>query len=97
MLLAYKHVVLNDSSGILALAKQVGYYVAPSGKLYPDNWIITDFIYELEGSLYSRLVLNFMLHAFIYPENMFSFYCLLPITLLKSPEICVLFSCSSVF
>uniref|UniRef100_A0A5B6Z9N8 Phospholipid--sterol O-acyltransferase n=1 Tax=Davidia involucrata TaxID=16924 RepID=A0A5B6Z9N8_DAVIN len=33
---------------------EVGYYFAPSGKPYPDNWIITDVIYELEGSLYSR-------------------------------------------
>ncbi|XP_015579288.2 phospholipid--sterol O-acyltransferase isoform X3 [Ricinus communis] len=33
---------------------EVGYYFAPSGKPYPDNWIITDVIYELEGSLFSR-------------------------------------------
>eukprot|EP00258_Populus_trichocarpa_P025461 XP_024441480.1 phospholipid--sterol O-acyltransferase isoform X3 [Populus trichocarpa] len=33
---------------------EVGYYFAPSGKPYPDNWITTDVIYELEGSLYSR-------------------------------------------
>ncbi|KAL3359259.1 hypothetical protein AABB24_016026 [Solanum stoloniferum] len=33
---------------------EVGYYFAPSGKPYPDNWIITDVIYEIEGSLYSR-------------------------------------------
>ncbi|GFP82929.1 phospholipid--sterol o-acyltransferase [Phtheirospermum japonicum] len=33
---------------------EVGYYFAPSGKPYPDNWIITDVIYEVEGSLYSR-------------------------------------------
>lgn len=33
---------------------EVGYYFAPSGKPYPDNWIITDVIYETEGSLYSR-------------------------------------------
>ncbi|KAJ6680809.1 hypothetical protein OIU79_020326 [Salix purpurea] len=33
---------------------EVGYYFAPSGKSYPDNWITTDIIYELEGSLYSR-------------------------------------------
>ncbi|KAK6164428.1 hypothetical protein DH2020_001292 [Rehmannia glutinosa] len=32
----------------------VGYYFAPSGKPYPDNWIVTDIIYEVEGSLYSR-------------------------------------------
>ncbi|CAO2824331.1 unnamed protein product [Amaranthus hypochondriacus] len=38
----------------IELKTEVGYYVAPSGKPYPDNWIITDFIYELEGSLYSR-------------------------------------------
>ncbi|PWZ23353.1 hypothetical protein Zm00014a_008214 [Zea mays] len=35
---------------------EVGYYFAPSGKPYPDNWIITDIIYELEGSLLSRQV-----------------------------------------
>uniref|UniRef100_A0A0E0GER3 Phospholipid--sterol O-acyltransferase n=1 Tax=Oryza nivara TaxID=4536 RepID=A0A0E0GER3_ORYNI len=29
---------------------EVGYYFAPSGKPYPDNWIITDIIYEFEGS-----------------------------------------------
>ncbi|XP_059433222.1 phospholipid--sterol O-acyltransferase isoform X3 [Corylus avellana] len=33
---------------------EVGYYFAPSGKPYPDNWIITDVIFELEGSLFSR-------------------------------------------
>ncbi|CAM8933296.1 unnamed protein product [Rhodiola kirilowii] len=33
---------------------EVGYYFAPSGKPYPDNWIITDVIYEVEGSLFSR-------------------------------------------
>lgn len=33
---------------------EVGYYFAPSGKPYPDNWIITDVIYEFEGSLFSR-------------------------------------------
>ncbi|GAB4830072.1 hypothetical protein Ancab_019713 [Ancistrocladus abbreviatus] len=33
---------------------EVGYYFALSGKPYPDNWIITDVIYEIEGSLYSR-------------------------------------------
>ncbi|KAL6505245.1 hypothetical protein OROGR_025062 [Orobanche gracilis] len=33
---------------------EVGYYFAPSGKPYPDNWILTDVIYEVEGSLYSR-------------------------------------------
>ncbi|XP_027352565.1 phospholipid--sterol O-acyltransferase isoform X2 [Abrus precatorius] len=33
---------------------KVGYYFAPSGKPYPDNWIITDVIYEFEGSLFSR-------------------------------------------
>ncbi|CAN0885819.1 Phospholipid--sterol O-acyltransferase [Linum grandiflorum] len=36
---------------------EVGYYFAPSGKPYPDNWIITDVIYEIEGSLYTRQVL----------------------------------------
>nr|CAN69584.1 hypothetical protein VITISV_006259 [Vitis vinifera] len=33
---------------------EVGYYFAPSGKPYPDNWIMTDVIYEIEGSLVSR-------------------------------------------
>ncbi|KAK1289697.1 Phospholipid--sterol O-acyltransferase [Acorus calamus] len=33
---------------------EVGYYFAPSGKPYPDNWIITDIIYEHEGTLTSR-------------------------------------------
>ncbi|CAA7391394.1 unnamed protein product [Spirodela intermedia] len=33
---------------------EVGYYFAPSGKPYPDNWIITDIIYEQEGTLFSR-------------------------------------------
>ncbi|XP_041004989.1 phospholipid--sterol O-acyltransferase [Juglans microcarpa x Juglans regia] len=33
---------------------EVGYYFAPSGKPYPDNWIITDIIFEVEGSLFSR-------------------------------------------
>ncbi|KAL6340267.1 hypothetical protein AAG906_040703 [Vitis piasezkii] len=33
---------------------EVGYYFAPSGKPYPDNWIVTDVIYEIEGSLVSR-------------------------------------------
>jgi len=35
---------------------EVGYYFAPSGKPYPDNWIITDIIFEFEGSLISRQV-----------------------------------------
>lgn len=48
--------MVNDSFDILEMAKQVGYYFAPSGKPYPDNWIITDVIYEIEGSLISRLV-----------------------------------------
>jgi hypothetical protein len=34
--------------------KQVGYFFAPSGKPYPDNWIVTDVIYEFERSLLSR-------------------------------------------
>ncbi|CAI8614368.1 unnamed protein product [Vicia faba] len=33
---------------------KVGYYFAPSGKPYPDNWIITDVVYEYEGTLVSR-------------------------------------------
>ncbi|XP_031484121.1 phospholipid--sterol O-acyltransferase isoform X2 [Nymphaea colorata] len=33
---------------------EVGYHFAPSGKPYPDNWIVTDVIYEFEGSLFSR-------------------------------------------
>ncbi|KAJ7292279.1 hypothetical protein O6H91_Y288800 [Diphasiastrum complanatum] len=37
------------------LKTEVGYHFAPSGKSYPDNWIITDIIYEVEGgSLLSR-------------------------------------------
>ena len=36
--------------------KQVGYFFAPSGKPYPDNWIVTDVIYEFERSLLSRQV-----------------------------------------
>lgn len=38
----------------LHVTQQVGYYFAPSGKPYPDNWIITDVIYEIEGFLGSR-------------------------------------------
>lgn len=52
--LAYNLVMLSNSSVILIMAKQVGYYFAPSGKPYPDNWIITDVIYEFEGSLITR-------------------------------------------
>ncbi|MCO5551023.1 hypothetical protein L7F22_004518 [Adiantum nelumboides] len=34
---------------------EVGYRFAPSGKAYPDNWIITDTVYEVEGgTLQSR-------------------------------------------
>ncbi|CAJ2632937.1 unnamed protein product [Trifolium pratense] len=33
---------------------KVGYYFAPSGKPYPDNWIITDVVSEYEGTLVSR-------------------------------------------
>ncbi|XP_042513162.1 phospholipid--sterol O-acyltransferase [Macadamia integrifolia] len=36
------------------LKTEVGYYFAPSGKPYPDNWIITDIVYETEGALFSR-------------------------------------------
>ncbi|KAJ0053489.1 hypothetical protein Pint_01687 [Pistacia integerrima] len=50
----YSLLVVNDSSVFLAIGNQVGYYFAPSGKPYPDNWIITDVIYEIEGSLFSR-------------------------------------------
>ncbi|PWA85860.1 phospholipid sterol acyl transferase 1 [Artemisia annua] len=32
----------------------VGSYFAQSGKPYPDNWIMTDVVYEFEGSLYTR-------------------------------------------
>ncbi|KAF6156226.1 hypothetical protein GIB67_030229 [Kingdonia uniflora] len=38
------------------LKTEAGYYFAPSGKPYPDNWIITDIIYEVEGALFSRQV-----------------------------------------
>lgn len=51
------YVINFDTDWVLLcrhVRKQVGYYFAPSGKPYPDNWIITDIIYELEGSLYSR-------------------------------------------
>lgn len=44
----------DESNDIFRAREQVGYYFAPSGKPYPDNWIITDVIYEFEGSLYSR-------------------------------------------
>ncbi|GKC21185.1 cyclin-dependent kinase F-4-like protein isoform X1, partial [Tanacetum coccineum] len=37
---------------------EVGYFFTPSGKPYPDNWIMTDVIYEFEGSLYTILELN---------------------------------------
>ncbi|MCO5551187.1 hypothetical protein L7F22_004685 [Adiantum nelumboides] len=34
---------------------EVGYRFAPTGKPYPDNWIITDTVYEVEGgTLQSR-------------------------------------------
>lgn len=36
--------------------KKVGYYFAPSGKPYPDNWLITDVLYEFDGTLLSRQV-----------------------------------------
>lgn len=37
------------------LKTEVNYHFAPSGKPYPDNWIITDIIYEIEGgTLQSR-------------------------------------------
>ncbi|XP_057858756.2 phospholipid--sterol O-acyltransferase isoform X2 [Cryptomeria japonica] len=37
------------------LKTEVGYHFAPSGKPYPDNWIVTDIIYEVEGgTLQSR-------------------------------------------
>ncbi|KAG8640229.1 phospholipid--sterol O-acyltransferase isoform X2 [Manihot esculenta] len=38
----------------IGLKTEVGYYLARSGKPYPRNWILTDVIYELEGSLFSR-------------------------------------------
>lgn len=56
----YLKVVLNKdiwpNEYYYVLLKQVGYYFAPSGKPYPDNWIITDVIYEYEGTLLSRQV-----------------------------------------
>lgn len=33
------------------LKSEVGYHFAPSGKYYPDNWIIQDIIYETEGGV----------------------------------------------
>ncbi|XP_074577046.1 phospholipid--sterol O-acyltransferase [Curcuma longa] len=36
------------------LKTEVGYYFAPSGKPYPDNWIMTDVVYEYDGTLLSR-------------------------------------------
>ncbi|CAI0434561.1 unnamed protein product [Linum tenue] len=44
------------------LKTEVGYYFAPSGKPYPDNWIITDVVYEIEGSLYTRQVSQLLFH-----------------------------------
>ncbi|KAJ6853163.1 phospholipid--sterol O-acyltransferase [Iris pallida] len=41
------------------LKTEVGYYFAPSGKPYPDNWINTDVIYEFEGELFSRQIWKF--------------------------------------
>lgn len=52
--LDYSLLVVNDISVFLTMGNQVGYYFAPSGKPYLDNWIITDVIYEIEGSLFSR-------------------------------------------
>ncbi|PWA82574.1 Lecithin:cholesterol/phospholipid:diacylglycerol acyltransferase [Artemisia annua] len=36
------------------LRTEVGCYFAQSGKPYPHNWIMTDVVYEFEGSLYTR-------------------------------------------
>ncbi|KAH9729189.1 phospholipid--sterol O-acyltransferase [Citrus sinensis] len=47
-----KATLSGETSGLPV--SEVGYYFAPSGKPYPDNWIITDVIYEIEGSLFSR-------------------------------------------
>jgi len=45
---------------------QVGYHYSPSGKPYPDNWIINDIIYETEGGLLqSRLVVLYSFRLFI--------------------------------
>lgn len=41
---------------------QVGYHFTPSGKPYPDNWIITDIVYETEGgNLQTRSVIVLLL------------------------------------
>lgn len=49
-------ILCTDHKDFIIFVKQVGYYFAPSGKPYPDNWIITDVIYEFEGTLLSRQV-----------------------------------------
>jgi hypothetical protein len=39
----------------LDLKTEIGYHFAPSGKPYPDNWVISDIIFENEGgTLQSR-------------------------------------------
>jgi hypothetical protein len=41
----------------LDLKTEIGYHFAPSGKPYPDNWVISDIFFENEGgTLQSRLV-----------------------------------------
>lgn len=50
--------------GTLKLMK-VGYSFAPSGKPYPDNWILTDVIYESEGALLSRQVSTIFLNSYL--------------------------------
>jgi hypothetical protein len=43
------------SKSVAAVCGQVGYHFSPSGKPYPDNWIISDVFFENEGgTLQSR-------------------------------------------
>ena len=60
----YSQGVENDSCVLYA---QVGYHFTPSGKSYPDNWIITDIVYETEGgNLQTRSVIVLLLLLLCY-------------------------------
>ncbi len=58
------------SKSVAAVCGQVGYHFSPSGKPYPDNWIISDVFFENEGgTLQSRLARSSCLEPFLVRDG----------------------------
>ncbi len=58
------------SKSVAVVCGQVGYHFSPSGKPYPDNWIISDVFFENEGgTLQSRLACSSCLEPFLVRDG----------------------------